>query len=1264
MLTDTYIKKINPFIKFYKFVYRFRALIITFFILLGISIAALLSIKGFVYNDLVANDITYGQELQLSAKSILSDTSFEFRKVGEETWTKTSPTNAGEYQVRAVGKNIFGMNYNGPIHTFKIKPKAVKPVLQDYSYEYGENPIFTLDLLEGDRLVHQGYHYKSLGTEPSYAFEEGDFLIVDEEGRDITYNYAIDLSDIRANLTPRELVLSLNIEKEYDSTPINSNESPLIVAGSLYNDDYFSSSLNQPAYQVGSYEPSLNINFYSNDFGNINNLYEYTLSDDSNYKINARKITIDTESYEKTYDGIATNLEGVTVSNGSLVPGDRIIAIFNQYIDAGTYDNVPYSIRIYNQQDQDVTRNYDISYNYGKITINPAELEITTGTDTFTYNGDNQSNFDFSITKGKLIEGDNIIIEYINSIEMIHAGTYDNRFNFDIVNESGESKKNNYNITEIYGKVTVNKAKITISTPDVDLVYSGNDYNYSQTYEILEGALALGDTITIVNGVNNFINYEAGQSYENSLEVKIYHDGNLEDERTSDYDITYSYGKINLLKRPLTIATQSDTFFYQEGSTFYNNKFNILEGTLVDNQELNGINYTTISQIGTIENVVTPQILDEFGNDVTSNYEITIADYGTLTVKEDENIIPPGGDEDDTDIPDIDIPQNDEEYEIDVSLSNPGNSPSTPGGEDTENPDTEEPENPDTEEPDIPDVEEPDNPDVEEPEIPGTEEPENPDTEEPIDPNLLFTYKTNGTKPIYLRQNVYGNYREGKLYPGKQYKYGDTNYFNPNLYVGNLLKDSKKTNYLDIEIYGKFTNGFMPYYLESFDYYSSGDFTFNIESYPNLNYSYYDYNFLNEGLNPANLSYIFQFNQNYLNYETFVRNNYLSLTDDLRNLINSYNSRFNLTKENEFDTIYSVGRFLDKYYAYDTSIAYEDSTDIIYKFLDEAKGGKDIHFATAGAMLLRGLGIPARVASGYLINNGSITNENDTYEVLKGTNDFVWTEVYSKDLKAWVNVDFSPIHAIDYTPDPSLPEDFEPSVPGENEGGSTTNPDEPDTEEPDKEDPNNPSQGGSTGGGNDGTGGSGETDVPEEEFPRDEITDDIIISTPSAKFTYDGELHYKHEYEITSGTLLSYDKIEVKYLSAIQNYGKVVNRISYKIIDTRNNKDVTDEYDSHIKFDYGILTVSKTTLNVKSKDKSKAYDGTPLSLDASDLEYDLNELKNNDYISEVSFMVLLTERGNSINLFRINKISKANNPDSNVIGNYEINYTFGILTVY
>ena len=109
MLTDAYIKKINPFIKFYKFIYRFRTLIIAFFILLGISIASLLSIKGFVYSDLIANDITYGQELQLKAKSIFSDTSFEFRKVGEEAWTKTAPTNAGEYQVRAIGKNIFGM---------------------------------------------------------------------------------------------------------------------------------------------------------------------------------------------------------------------------------------------------------------------------------------------------------------------------------------------------------------------------------------------------------------------------------------------------------------------------------------------------------------------------------------------------------------------------------------------------------------------------------------------------------------------------------------------------------------------------------------------------------------------------------------------------------------------------------------------------------------------------------------------------------------------------------------------------------------------------------------------------------------------------------------------------------------------------------------------------------------------------------------------------------------------------------------------------
>ena len=65
-----------------------------------------------------------------------------------------------------------------------------------------------------------------------------------------------------------------------------------------------------------------------------------------------------------------------------------------------------------------------------------------------------------------------------------------------------------------------------------------------------------------------------------------------------------------------------------------------------------------------------------------------------------------------------------------------------------------------------------------------------------------------------------------------------------------------------------------------------------------------------------------------------------------------------------------------------------------------------------------------------------------------------------------------------------------------------------------------------------------------------------------------------------------------------------------------------------------------------------------------DLEYELSELKNNDYISEVSFMVSLTERGSSVNLFKINKISKASSPNSNVIGNYKINYSFGILTVY
>lgn len=1267
MLTENYIKKINPLIKLYKFTYKFRYLLITTGLLMAASAATLMSIKGVVYKDLEVKNIVYGQKLDYQASSIFSDTTYEFRKVSESTWTQEEPVNAGEYEIRAVGKNIFGMQVHGNAHKFTIAQKEIKPSIVGNSYMYGENPLFTFELAYEDELVHQGYHYEGLSTIPMYAFEENDFLIVDKDGRDVTANYKIDLSSINATLTPRGITVKINESKGYDGKPLVLEDDFDITNGSLVNNDYIVANKITDYINAGTYKPEFTLSFNNSISGDVSKLYNYSFTNDSVCEIEKRPLTISTESLTKTYDGIATNLNNYTITDGSLVAGDTLDIIFNQYVDVGEYQNEPYYYKIYDSEGNDTTNNYDISFNYGNVVIEPQEIEITTSNAEFTYNGNNQATYDYEITKGKLVNGDQIMVKTISSLEMVNKGEYQNELDFDIINANLQSNIKNYDVTIKYGTIKINPINLTIDTPNIDVTYgeSLNLDNYS--YSISTGELAAGDLLSVTK-VNIPEKAGAGNSYSNEIEVKVYHNGNLEDDRTSNYNISYNYGKINILKRPLELVTLGSDFFYQEGCEFSFNKFDIVSGSLAFNDILKGIDYTTISEIGTVPNVITPLILDEYGDDVTSNYDINISNYENLTVKEDTNITPPPeGDEDnEDDIVDNNPNLDDNDYKVNVDLEINGGSsenPSTPPEDDDE----ENPVNPG--EDDDGNIETPENPDEGEiPDDPTQDDDEGDDTQETVDPNLLFTYESTGNNPIYLRQEVYGNYFNGNLYQAKKYSFDGTSYFDPNLYVGNLIKDNKEIQEINLTLNKEFSSGFIPYYLASEASYYDNDVDVNFNNAKTISYSYYEYNYLNEGINPANLDYISQNNLNYLNYKTFVNNNYLKVDASLKATIQEMINENNLVKETEFDSIYSVGRYLKNNYIVGTNVNYSSDTDIISQFLTEDKEGKHQHFATAGAMILRTIGIPARVVSGYYLDNKDNTT-NGEIPVYKNSADHVWVEAYSSNLNAWVNVDFTPAYAIDYTPetpsepdepdipdDPSSNPDDNPSSPGGSggqggEGGSGDlegdeetpgSDDSPSGEEPDEDDP---------------------TDEPvEDEFPRDEIKNIIYIKTGTKSFTYDGKLHKYENYSITSGELLPYDEIEVNFYSSILNYGTVNNRIDYKVYDTRNNKDVTSEYQGKIFIIIGTLSIEKAPLTVTSNSLEKVYDGTPLSPTIDDITYNPDELQNNDYISEVIFYNIKSERGTYVNLFEVESIRKTDS-GANAISNYSISYSYGTIRI-
>lgn len=178
----------------------------------------------------------------------------------------------------------------------------------------------------------------------------------------------------------------------------------------------------------------------------------------------------------------------------------------------------------------------------------------------------------------------------------------------------------------------------------------------------------------------------------------------------------------------------------------------------------------------------------------------------------------------------------------------------------------------------------------------------------------------------------------------------------------------------------------------------------------------------------------------------FARKYYLDVPEETNDLIAEFKSYLNaqgnlLDKYNEgsaslYEVIQETRNFImkDTKYTLSPGKTPKDQDAVVY-FLKENKKGYSPHFATAAAVLLRGIGVPTRFVEGLYISKEQLADVMDTTTEIEVTDEDIhaWVEVYQENY-GFVPMEFTPGRGDDDAKDSPVTDDD-----GDGQGGSGNN---------------------------------------------------------------------------------------------------------------------------------------------------------------------------------------------------------------------------------
>lgn len=341
-------------------------------------------------------------------------------------------------------------------------------------------------------------------------------------------------------------------------------------------------------------------------------------------------VTLTANSMTVTYDGQPHDGSPYSCDDLGLLPGHTVESVdytCEPQTNVGTYDIKLNNAKIVDADGKDVTALYQITYNYGKLIIDPCDVTVTIkgNTGTYEYDGTEKTveGYTLDISNDLYKAAD---VKRVDSQAKIRA-TVPGTYQMGLKPENFENTNLNFNVTFVVkpdGKLTIENRPITITANDVTGKYDGQPHG-ENGYSITAGSLIDGHAATVtISGSKT----DAGE-YEELLVPNV---TKIVDAKNKDvtgyYDISYEDGTLTINKRSVTLTSETASKVY-DGTPLAKPEVTVTGDGFVEGE---GATYDvtgTITNVGETENKFT-YTLNE--GTKAGNYDITTK-LGKLTIK-------------------------------------------------------------------------------------------------------------------------------------------------------------------------------------------------------------------------------------------------------------------------------------------------------------------------------------------------------------------------------------------------------------------------------------------------------------------------------------------------------------------------------------------------------------------------------------------------------------------------------------------------------